>query len=177
MLKKSATWTNVFSSTWSRRGEGRRVAFTQGRRETIPYKFAGNHTLSYSRRSLSRDGRCFVHGAERLISITRFDWKGLYIRMTRRWLISVYAKLCRHVAADVRASLLVSSSTTSTWKSPWKVGGNDKSPRDREATFEANLSAASINKNLINAPRQGSRFRYEIMSKWKYTEIAISRMC
>lgn len=94
------------------RGGGARL-----HRETIPYKFAGNHTLSYSRRSLSRDGRCFVHGAERLISITRFDWKGLYIRMTRRWLISVYAKLCRHVAADVRASLLVSPTRRACGKS------------------------------------------------------------
>lgn len=89
------------------------VGFTQvvaieGRRKTIPYKFAESHTLSYSRRSLSRDGDAVLR-TRSLISITRFDWKGLYIRMTRRWLISVYAKLCRHVAADVRASLLVSS--------------------------------------------------------------------
>lgn len=33
----------------------------------------------------------------RLISIARFDWKVLYIRMTCRWLISSYAKLRRHV--------------------------------------------------------------------------------
>lgn len=36
------------------------VGFTQvaieGRRKTIPYKFAESRTLSYSRRSLSRDG-------------------------------------------------------------------------------------------------------------------------
>lgn len=46
------------SGTWSSHGDG---AFTQvvaieGRKKTIPYKFAEkNHTLSYSRRSLSRD--------------------------------------------------------------------------------------------------------------------------
>lgn len=123
------------------------------RKKTIPYKFAVEATLSYSRRSLSRDADanepCFVPEAERLISITRFDWKGLYIRMTRRWLISVYAKLFRHVAADVSASPLVSRHERG------KVHGsrcNDKSLSDREPTFEANLPAASINKNLINAP-------------------------
>lgn len=76
--------------------------------------------------------------------------------------------------------------TTSTWKSPWKVGGNDKSPRDREATLEANLSAASINKNLINALRQGSRgvskLHFDTIKSCpngniEYTEIAILQMC
>lgn len=38
----------------------------------------------------------------RLISIARFDWKGLYIRMTCGWLISSYAKLRRHVGWDDR---------------------------------------------------------------------------
>lgn len=73
-------------------------AFTRPRdRKTIPYKFAGEETLSYSRRTLSRDADtnepCFVFEPERLISITRFDWKGLYIRMTCGWLISSLCKV------------------------------------------------------------------------------------
>lgn len=88
--------------------------------------------------------------------------------MTRRWLISVYAKLCRHVAADVRASLLVSSSTTSTWKSPWKVGGNDKSPRHLRSQFIRGFDKQEFDK------RAATRIAFSIRD---YVQMEIYRDC
>ena len=87
-----------------------------------------------------------------------------------------YAKLCRHVARDVRASAsrsLGAGVCRSAWKTPWKSLGNDKSLRDREPTFQANLLKASINKNLINAPRQGGRIRGRpnLHSSWCHVEV------
>lgn len=88
----------------------------------------------------------------RLISIARFDSKGLYIGMTCGWLISSYAKLRCHVGKRSKlrcgrergrkrekeqGASIGSVSRCLSRRKVYETRNNDKSPR-YTATFETN---------------------------------------